>query len=483
MYCTKCGAKLEPNERFCPHCGEMVEDAFEPPSAPPPSPSPAPQSPPVQPPASNSGKKPGGKKPVIIGAVIAAVLLALILAAVFLLGGKDKPNDAASSPSPDQSFDPSEEPTDTDNTSPSQPLETEEPSAGPSEAPSTDAPPSQPPETAAPATVPASLPDLYIGAWVAEGDTIEDDTNGWQAFYLESVNGNTLTFTLESVGAAPYNRIADTYPITVAMENGKGTFPVNDSWGNSGMGEITLKGDAIHVTVDITAPDPMAMWDIGMDEDFYPANSASNQQGQPVQPTQITVMADGSELSLSQTPYLDNGEVMIPMEQVFEAVGITVFQDNDTIALTESHAITLMDMGGEYILNVDGLGTDWDRSALVSYSNGCYYVPLNILDVFGLQTSWDSAGKVATIQGTIASADRVSAQKVEALKQFDKDAAAQRVLNAGYSFAPSGSDCGYWGGCKYWSIPVTTADGIQDVVTTYDGKYYEMNVYPREYID
>lgn len=481
MYCEKCGAKLEPNERFCPYCGEVVENASQAPSTPPPPPSPAPQSPPADPPAPDFNKKPGDKKPIIIGIAAAAVLLAVILAAVFLLGGKDKPDNAAVSPAPGQSLDPSAEPAGTGSASPSQPLGTQDPSAGPSEAPSADA--SQPVESATPSAAPASLSGLYIGTWAAEGCTVGDEENGWQALYLESVNGNTLTFALEKISAAmSFNRIARAEPITVTLENGKGTFLVeNDGWFNSGRGVITVKGDAIHVTVDITDPDPNAMWDLTMDADFYPASSTSNQQGQPAQ---ITVMVNGSALPLSQTPYLDNRQVMIPIEPVFEAIGIAVFEDMGSIVgLTESHAIMLTDMGGDYIFDLDGSEVSWDNPELVGYMDGCYFLPLDTLDVFGLQTSWDSAGKVASVQGTIASADRVSAQKIAALKQFDMDVAAQRVQNAGYSFAPAGADCGYWGGCKYWAIPVTTADGIQDAVTTYDGTYYELNVYPREYID
>ena len=209
MYCEKCGAKLEPNERFCPYCGEVVENAPQAPSTPPPSPSPAPQSPPADPPAPDFNKKPGDKKPIIIGIAAAAVLLAVILAAVFLLGGKDKPDNAAVSPAPGQSLDPSAEPAGTGSASPSQPLGTQDPSAGPSEAPSADA--SQPVESATPSAAPASLSGLYIGTWAAEGCTVGDEENGWQALYLESVNGNTLTFALEKISAAmSFNRIART---------------------------------------------------------------------------------------------------------------------------------------------------------------------------------------------------------------------------------------------------------------------------------
>lgn len=456
MYCTKCGAKLEPNEHFCPFCGQVVETGHEP-SPPPPPPS-APQSQLADPPTPDSGKRPGSKKPVIVGAAVAAIVLAAILAAVILPGGRDKPGNAAVSPAPNQSAAPSGEPTGAGSMPPS----------------------AEPSEIATPTAAPVALADLPMGAWAAEGCIINDETNGWQAFYLESVNGNTLTFTLESVsGAMSFNRIARTDSITVTLENGKGTFLVeNDGWFNSGTGVITVNGGAIHVSVGITTFDPMANWDLGMDADFYPVQSNSGQ------PDKITVMTDTGALSLSQAPYLDNGQVMIPIEPVFEAVGIAVFEDlGSMVGLTESHAIMLTDMGGDYIFDVDGSKISWDRPVLVGYIDGCYFLPLDTLDVFGLQTSWDSAGKVATIQGTIDASDRVSAQKISALKQFDMDVAAQRVQNAGYSFAPSGADCGYWGGCKYWSIPVTTADGIQDAVTTYDGKYYEMDVYPREYID
>lgn len=478
MYCTKCGAKLEPNERFCPFCGEVVDDSPEQPPAPPPAPSPEPQSPLPQPPIPDPDpdKRPIDKKLIAVAAVAAVAVLAIIAAAIFLLGGKGKPDDTAVSPSPGLSVDPSGEPT--ESSLPSEPSDTEEPSLDPASEPSDGVPPSQPSETSEPPQNSVSLSDLYIGAWAAEGCTIDDYTNGWMALYVESTNGNVMTFTLEKVQSGPANRIAITYPITVTISDGKGTFPVNDSWGNSGTGTITVKGNAIHVTVDITSPDMTAMWDIMMDEDFYPANASSGQQNQA---TQITVKVNGSALSLSQAPYLNGGQVIIPMEPVFKAMGIAVFEDDGmTVALTESHAVTLTDMEG-YILDVAGMGTDWGRSDLVRYSNGCLYVPLNTLNVFGLQTSWDSAGKVAAIQGTIATSDRTSAQKVEALKGFDMDEAGQRVQNAGYTFAAAGAERGYGGGNKYWAIPVQTANGIQYAIVSYDGASYQMTVEPAEY--
>lgn len=248
MYCEKCGAELEPNERFCPFCGHVVETNPEPSSPPPPPP--APQSPPADPPVPDPGKRPGSKKPVIVGAAVAAIVLAAILAAVFLPGGRDKPGNAAVSPAPNQSAAPSGEP------------------SGAGGMPSS----AEPSEIATPTAAPVALADLPIGAWAAEGCTVGDEENGWTALYLTSVNGNTLTFTLEKISAAmSFNRIATTDPITVKLENGRGTFLVeNDGWFNSGTGIITVNGDAIHVSVGITTFDPMANWDLGMDADFYP---------------------------------------------------------------------------------------------------------------------------------------------------------------------------------------------------------------------
>lgn len=475
MYCTKCGAKLEPNERFCPFCGQTVDDTPEQPASPVPTPPSVPKAPSPQPSTPDPGKGPLNKKLVIV-AIVVAILLVAIVAAIFLLGGKEKPDDVAANPSPGRSFGPSEGPT--ENVLSSQPVETEElpanPSVDPSGEPSEDVSSSQSLETMIPTTAPASLPDLYIGTWMADGRVMDDELNGWQALDVQSVNGNTLTFALESVSAAPFNRIASTYPITVTVEDGKGTFPVNDSWGNSGTGVITVKSNVIHVTVDITSPDMTAMWDIMMDADFYPGDVPSGQQSQPAQ---IAVMVGGSELSLPQAPYLKNGQVMIPMESVFTAVGIAVFQDGDaTVGLTESHAIMLDKKDEDYFeLNVDVMGVDWDRSALVHFSNGYHYVPLDMLDVFGLQTDWDAPGKEITIQGTIAASDRTSTEKIEALKRFDKDEAGRRVQDAGYTFAPAGAYWGYWGGGKYWKIPVVTERGTDYSIVFYDGTSYQMN--------
>ena len=135
---------------------------------------------------------------------------------------------------------------------------------GPSEAPGGS---SEPVENNSGTT---DLSNLYIGAWIAEGQSEGDEQNGWTALYLNSATGNSVTFSLEKIQSAPASRMASTYPITVTLESGKGTFPVSDSWGNSGTGEITVKDGVIYVKVSITNPDPMSMWDISMDTDFYP---------------------------------------------------------------------------------------------------------------------------------------------------------------------------------------------------------------------
>ena len=381
MFCRKCGAKLAPEERFCPFCGQPVSEPAQASdqASPPPNQPHAPSQ-------ENRQDKPSAppkmqkKKPLIIAVVSIVAVLAVAGTIAFFLSHRN-PSDTAGQPSASQPT-----PSNSLSTAPSEHISE---SIQPEPSPSNTSTASDTPSESAPiSTAPASLSNLYIGTWAAAGDTVGDEANGWQALYLESVNGNSLTFSLESVQASPASRIASTYPITVTITNNSETFPVNDSWGNSGTGTITISNNAIHIRVEITNPDPAAMWDIGMDTEFFPANRSST----PAPTSQeISVRVAGQTLSLSHVPYEDGDNVMVLMEQVFEAAGINVFQDgNSWLAMTNSHVLELnSSMPEEYFdISVNGI-YDENRTIQAKWSNDCLYVAADSLEsVFDLQTNW-----------------------------------------------------------------------------------------------
>ena len=268
MFCRKCGAKLNPEERFCPFCGQPVSEPVQASdqASPPPNQPHAPSQENRRDNPSTPPKMPK-KKPLIIAVVSVVAVLAVAGTIAFFLSHRNPPDTAgqpsASQPAPSNSL----------PTAPSEHIsESVQPEPSPS---NTSTAFDTPSESASISTAPTSLSNLYIGTWAASGDTVGDETNGWQALYLESINGNSLTFSLESVQASPASCIASTYPITVTITNNSGTFPVNDSWGNSGTGTITISNNTIHIRVEITNPDPSAMWDVGMDTDFSPVQTSN----------------------------------------------------------------------------------------------------------------------------------------------------------------------------------------------------------------
>ena len=560
MICPVCGAEISSDDLFCTNCGSRLSDHSQHPVAP---------------------GRPKLKKPLLIACVGILLVTAVIGGYLWWNRGEgavsaddDTGHNKSSIISPE-----------TKN-----PLPTNIDSAD-RQTPGDEAP-----------TEEIALDQLYIGTWVPAGQTVGDEQNGWQALYLESVNENTLTFSLESVQPSPSSRIATTYPVTVTITDGEGTFPVNDSWGNSGTGTISLSDGAIHVEVSITTADPSAMWDIGMNTDFIPGNasaditdvssglypSASNSSegfqlsnlyvgewegegtiigdniggwleltiesvseddhtitvtfgkvypdgtgqnpyawnvkipingGEGTFETRdslgnsiegiLTVSDDGEEiyvksvntfpnsewdltmdtvftprriyvetedgpLALETSPYMRNNRIYIPVEQMFDLIGISVFQDGEiTVAMTKSHALVLEPFGQSFNFYMDG-EYDWEFSEMTHFEDGRHFVLLDTLTRFGLQFTWDGAAKTITLHQEVVEGDRVDAETVERLKNFTAEDAVQLVREAGHDPAPQGYVCEYTGGRKTWYIPFPTMAELQNAVVTYDGQDYQI---------
>lgn len=309
--CKACGAAITPDDLFCMNCGAKLPGQSED----------MPPKQPVEEPRwknmANAGQTPGTasafmkfKRPLLIAG--AAVLLLVIIAVAYLLGHRGS---SASSANTDTTpeipaiiqdagdgdslpVDTDEGSTDIDSTEDANRVTNTDDANNPENTDNTgntsaddqqDSQAANPPEAPGVSSEPVEntggttdLSDLYIGAWIAEGQSEGDEQNGWTALYLNSAADNSMTFSLEKIQSAPASRMASTDPITVTLEDGKGTFPVSDSWGNSGTGEITVRDGVIHVKVSITDPDPMSLWDISMDTDLYPEVDPAGSAGTTV---------------------------------------------------------------------------------------------------------------------------------------------------------------------------------------------------------
>lgn len=476
--CPNCGAAVSEDDLFCIHCGTKIRTPSQPEITPAPEeptqvpdpepvpvpdpepvpvpepepepesvqePEPEPEPQPIQEPVPEPvltpdptpvTRKKRKKLPIALGCSAAVLLIA---AGIFLIPkGSSEPASNHDSQGIDGVSTPELPSTDTD-------------------LPDTDDTTTPEPDQT---TTPQSYADLYIGTWAAEGDTVGDETNGWKALYLTAAGEDTLTFSLESVQAAPAGYLATTYPITVTLTNGTAGFSVNDSWGNSGTGEITVKDGMIHVCVEITNPDPTAMWDISMNEVFSP--------------DLIKVTVAGNVLNLSYRPYLSGSYVMLPIQEVFEAVGIAYIKDgNMTAGLTQRNTLLLEWYGDDtpdvYFNGVYTEGIPFEKT------DGAVFIPdITLSEVFGLPVSWDAGSKTLSVSRTVSETDQISMDTAEALAAFTADDAAARVQQAGYTLGDAGNTCNYAKGQKTWFIAVYYADQICYVSVTFDGEAYTL---------
>lgn len=562
MFCRNCGAKLEPGERFCPFCGQKVDSQ------------------PIQdstPKRNTSQVLKLPQKKTIIATVCIIAALVVVCTAAMLLARRNT--------------------SDTEG----KPLSTNPSTIGdlPGAASSSDIPE----EPTAVSDTPTSLSSIYIGTWVAVGDTLGDEANGWKALYLKDVDGDTITFSLESVQASPASRVATTYPVTVTISDNTGTFPVSDNWGNSGTGMITLENGTIHIEVNITSYDPSSMWDIGMSTDFVPDQPNSNTTASPAisltpknsgsdnvslsdlyigdwegesciigdtvngwqvlrltevdenkhsitisldkiypapnneivgiyyvempikngrctfrlydsmmnpiegvltlsdgaihvkisnvdpdarwdlsmdttfYPRHIDVNVGGKHLSLEKSPYMTGNILLVPLEPVLKAVGVSVFEDDGAIvAMTENHILILEPTSGGFEYFADG-EYDWNATGLINRNleeDGQCFVPLTVLDTFEIPYSWDKNTKTITISGEVEENERISTEQVEKLTGFTSETALQQLQSTGYEFATQGYVREYAPGQKSWSIPFLTTSGLKYAVVTYDGEDYQI---------
>ena len=228
------------------------------------------------------------------------------------------------------------------------------------------------------------LEQLHLGIWVPAGQTVGDEVNGWQALYLNAFDHSSVTFSLEKSQGGTAGRMVTTYPVTVTLENGKGTFAVSDSWGNTGNGEIEVTASCIHVDVTITSFDPSSLYDISMNTDFYPDVISSTDSSVSNKDLGITSQPPVESVTLSDD-LLGTTEEAIYQEFVYQSFrhGASFYVDNTMFVGGDETAMFQFDFGeatANFSYSYDrsfgelSVGAVSNRSKLTELANAAFLI-------------------------------------------------------------------------------------------------------------
>lgn len=106
---------------------------------------------------------------------------------------------------------------------------------------------------------------------------------------------------------------------------------------------------------------------------------------------QISVYLNGKKIEFSQSLYIKNDRVMVPMRKIFEKLDATVVWDNDTqsITATKDGVNSILAIGMD-MMYVGGMGVKLDSVPELVYSTT--FVPLRaVSEMFGCEVSWNEA--------------------------------------------------------------------------------------------
>lgn len=114
-------------------------------------------------------------------------------------------------------------------------------------------------------------------------------------------------------------------------------------------------------------------------------------------PTSASVALNGQPLATSAPPIIENGRTLVPMRDIFEALGATVVwnpADQSIVAQKESTRVSLQI--GSRTAHVDGRNVWLDHAPVIS--NGSTMVPLRFVsEALGAQVDWNSGQRLVSI--------------------------------------------------------------------------------------
>lgn len=113
---------------------------------------------------------------------------------------------------------------------------------------------------------------------------------------------------------------------------------------------------------------------------------------------EIKVTVNGKKLDFDVAPVIENGRTLVPMRKIFEALGATVYWNDETKTVTAVKDVTVISIGiDSRVLIKNGENISLDVPARLI--NSRTLVPVRVIaESFGLQVLWDDSLKTVTIK-------------------------------------------------------------------------------------
>jgi hypothetical protein len=111
----------------------------------------------------------------------------------------------------------------------------------------------------------------------------------------------------------------------------------------------------------------------------------------------ITINLNGKTLSLSKDPVIINGSTLVPMREIFEAMGAKVDWDGETQTVTGTTNGTTVTMSiGSSVITKNGATASLGVPAQLI--DGYTMVPVRaVAEAFGSNVNWDGTNKIVSI--------------------------------------------------------------------------------------
>lgn len=161
---------------------------------------------------------------------------------------------------------------------------------------------------------------------------------------------------------------------------------------------------------------------------------------------------NGAALKLSADPYFSSlyNEVMVPLRDVLEAMGVAVYANSDAsviLASTKSDTLVItykdfFDWGFESI-NSTYRGSDKTykysmngggfQNIMLEFTNGKAFLPLKtIASLFGATVEWGGKAGAMQITSNIPDSSRMTQDELKQVASFDMNQASRIAVNKGY---------------------------------------------------
>lgn len=227
------------------------------------------------------------------------------------------------------------------------------------------------------------------------------------------------------------------------------------------------------------------------------------------------VEVNGNVLELEVAPYAYNGEVMVPLRDVLEAMGIAVYAKVESprvaiFASTKSNSLYISNYGPVYgrgyvsneigsfdTYENDAEGNVWgdlyDRygneyyyyfdgskkvKVTVQNRDGKVFVPISIFSLFG-NAEWDNESKTLRISSNIAPENQMSQSDLQKIANFSFETVETLIFDNGYQVKPHGSAGGYDAmykiafGASSWKFNAEYRHTTYGVITAYSNGTFE----------